>query len=553
MLDGVRVIEVADEQAEYCGLLLAGLGADVIKVEPPGGSPTRAIGPFYEDSEDPERSLFFWQYNRGKRSVVARPRRSRGDRGRVARARSRGADVLLRVDARRPSSSGRGRRAGRAVPGPRDRARHAVRRRRPVGRLQGLRPGPPGARRPDDELRLRPRPGGPLRPAADRAADVARLPHRRRAARRWRSSAALLYRRRTGEGQVVCVRRARGGREEHRARPDELGHAAGAATCARPAATRPSGRTRSRHDRQTKDGRWFMMTSRSAPRDRARLVEFLGRYGMAARPRDRRADADSFGDARRIPGTRPRSRPSAQRRRGRAALRRQSTLRRHAVARRAGGGLALRRRCASRTRTRSMRTGRREGRSPTSSTPSSGVASPIRSASGSSTRTAVAVGPARAAARRGRRRRSRPSRRGPGSQVVAPAPASGPRDRASALGQAVRARRRPDPRLHLVPRLGRRDPLPRRARRREHQGRVEGPPRHARGRDGAGRRAGGARDRDRAVAGRHRPRHGRAVQQQEPGQARASRSTSRHPRGLEIARELVRDVATSSPRASRPA
>src|SRR5919106_1355384 len=69
-LTGIRVVELADEQAEYCGLTLAGLGADVIKVEPPSGSPTRRIGPFYEDREDPERSLFFWQYNRGKRSIV---------------------------------------------------------------------------------------------------------------------------------------------------------------------------------------------------------------------------------------------------------------------------------------------------------------------------------------------------------------------------------------------------------------------------------------------------------------------------------------------------
>ncbi len=69
-LSGLRVIELADEQAEYCGLALAGLGAEVIKVEPPGGSPTRRIGPFYEDRQDPERSLFFWQYNRGKRSIM---------------------------------------------------------------------------------------------------------------------------------------------------------------------------------------------------------------------------------------------------------------------------------------------------------------------------------------------------------------------------------------------------------------------------------------------------------------------------------------------------
>ncbi|MBT6276053.1 MAG: CoA transferase [Chromatiales bacterium] len=68
-LSGIRVIELADEKAEYCGLSLAGLGADVVKIEPPGGSPTRSIGPFYKDEPDPERSLFFWQYNRGKRSI----------------------------------------------------------------------------------------------------------------------------------------------------------------------------------------------------------------------------------------------------------------------------------------------------------------------------------------------------------------------------------------------------------------------------------------------------------------------------------------------------
>ncbi|MBV8085891.1 MAG: CoA transferase, partial [Chloroflexi bacterium] len=70
VLDGLTVVELADEQAEFCGLSLAGLGATVVKVEPPGGSPTRRIGPFYQDREDPERSLFFWQYNRGKHSVV---------------------------------------------------------------------------------------------------------------------------------------------------------------------------------------------------------------------------------------------------------------------------------------------------------------------------------------------------------------------------------------------------------------------------------------------------------------------------------------------------
>jgi crotonobetainyl-CoA:carnitine CoA-transferase CaiB-like acyl-CoA transferase len=92
-LIGIRVIELADEQAEYCGLTLAGLGADVVKVEPPGGNSTRRIGPFYQDREDPERSLFFWQYNRGKRSIVL-DLRQRDDRERF-RSLVATADILL--------------------------------------------------------------------------------------------------------------------------------------------------------------------------------------------------------------------------------------------------------------------------------------------------------------------------------------------------------------------------------------------------------------------------------------------------------------------------
>ena len=69
-LSGTRVVEVADESAEYCGRLLAGLGADVVKVEPPEGAPSRSIGPFLDDEEGKDRSLAFWADNVGKRSVV---------------------------------------------------------------------------------------------------------------------------------------------------------------------------------------------------------------------------------------------------------------------------------------------------------------------------------------------------------------------------------------------------------------------------------------------------------------------------------------------------
>ena len=69
-LTGIRVIELADELGEYCGKLLAGLGAEVIKVEPRGGERTRTYGPFADDEPGPDRSLYFWHYNYGKRSVV---------------------------------------------------------------------------------------------------------------------------------------------------------------------------------------------------------------------------------------------------------------------------------------------------------------------------------------------------------------------------------------------------------------------------------------------------------------------------------------------------
>ncbi len=66
----VKVLELAEEQGEFCGKLLAGAGADVLKIEPPDGQATRRIGPFYHDEEQPERSLYFWHYNFGKRGAT---------------------------------------------------------------------------------------------------------------------------------------------------------------------------------------------------------------------------------------------------------------------------------------------------------------------------------------------------------------------------------------------------------------------------------------------------------------------------------------------------
>ena len=70
MLSRYRVIDLTDERGQLTGQILAELGADVILVEPPGGSRSRRLAPYAGDDPDPERSLWFWSYNRGKRSVV---------------------------------------------------------------------------------------------------------------------------------------------------------------------------------------------------------------------------------------------------------------------------------------------------------------------------------------------------------------------------------------------------------------------------------------------------------------------------------------------------
>ena len=69
-LAGLRVLELADEKAHYCGKLMADMGADVIKIEPPGGDLARRAGPFVDDVPDPDRCLFFWYYNTNKRGVT---------------------------------------------------------------------------------------------------------------------------------------------------------------------------------------------------------------------------------------------------------------------------------------------------------------------------------------------------------------------------------------------------------------------------------------------------------------------------------------------------
>ena len=90
LLEGLRVVELARLiAAPLCGLTLADLGADVVKVESPGGDDTRAFPPVDASGE----SAYFQALNRGKRSVVL----DLGDAGGVAAARRlvAGADVVV--------------------------------------------------------------------------------------------------------------------------------------------------------------------------------------------------------------------------------------------------------------------------------------------------------------------------------------------------------------------------------------------------------------------------------------------------------------------------
>ncbi len=70
-LEGIKVVEYATMvSGPYCGKLLADLGADVIKVEPPEGDPSRRCGPFPKDRKHPEKSALFLYANTSKRGIT---------------------------------------------------------------------------------------------------------------------------------------------------------------------------------------------------------------------------------------------------------------------------------------------------------------------------------------------------------------------------------------------------------------------------------------------------------------------------------------------------
>ncbi|PTM43420.1 CoA transferase [Bosea sp. 124] len=291
MLDGIRVIEFADELGEYCGLLLAGLGAEVIKVEPAGGSPTRRIGPFHEDTPDPERSLFFWAYNRGKKSVHVS--------GRDEMLRLIGsADIVL--DSLRGATLAD---AGITEP------------------LASLFPGLITARitpfgdtgpwkdyKASDLIHLAlggvmmncgydAAPGGyDLPPIAPQLWHAYAIAGEQLAGG---IVAALLHRQRTGEGQDVssAIHEAVSKNTELDLMSWVMRRAPLYRQTARHAVEKPN---RTPNISHTKDGRWVMTWGVSA-KDKVKLVPFLQEYGMAADLKPPGSDADLT--ARNVPGS----------------------------------------------------------------------------------------------------------------------------------------------------------------------------------------------------------------------------------------------------------
>lgn len=70
LLESTRVLDLTDEVGFLCGKILGDLGAEVIKVEPPGGAPSRRIGPYVGGEPGPERSLYWEAYNNNKKGIT---------------------------------------------------------------------------------------------------------------------------------------------------------------------------------------------------------------------------------------------------------------------------------------------------------------------------------------------------------------------------------------------------------------------------------------------------------------------------------------------------
>ena len=69
-LEGYKILDLTDQKGHLCGRILGDMGADVIKIEPPGGDPARQRGPFYHDEIDPQKNLNWFFTNANKRGIT---------------------------------------------------------------------------------------------------------------------------------------------------------------------------------------------------------------------------------------------------------------------------------------------------------------------------------------------------------------------------------------------------------------------------------------------------------------------------------------------------
>jgi len=91
-LSHLRVLDLTEDGCMLGGKLLADMGADVIKIEPPGGSASR-IPPYYKDEANPEKSLFWFSYNTNKRGITLNLREKEGQD--IFKKLAASADIIL--------------------------------------------------------------------------------------------------------------------------------------------------------------------------------------------------------------------------------------------------------------------------------------------------------------------------------------------------------------------------------------------------------------------------------------------------------------------------
>jgi crotonobetainyl-CoA:carnitine CoA-transferase CaiB-like acyl-CoA transferase len=89
----MRVLDLTDEKGQLCGRILGDLGADIVKIEPPGGDSARKRGPFAGDIPDLEHSLPWWFANANKRGITLNIETTEGKE--LLRELVRKADLLI--------------------------------------------------------------------------------------------------------------------------------------------------------------------------------------------------------------------------------------------------------------------------------------------------------------------------------------------------------------------------------------------------------------------------------------------------------------------------